>query len=200
MLIFLSRCLFGIRALLILYEIRSYVMCIVMFPLYLHLDSHSFYLLFMFLLLHILFWCQAPAYWNDICSYSANFFPLHLFPPLGPAKKKISIYRHSLNHLTFLPHLLKHGCYYPLCSVFCFYFKIGLVRACLRHQKTIISLMFCSRWFFFFPETLFTKTWTPSILSAAKAAVKLSLMWFQHRDYQTSLWETLTIIIMGQNL
>ena len=92
-------------------------MCIVTLLLYLHLDSHSFYLLFMFSLLHILFWCQVSAYWNDICSYSSQFFLFKFFLPWGQLKKT-SIYRHSPNHLTFLPHLLKHGCYYP--SALCF--------------------------------------------------------------------------------
>lgn len=92
-------------------------MCIVMFLLCFQLDSHSFCLLFMFLLLHILSWCEASAYWNGIFPYSSNFFPLHIFPPLGPAEKN-SVYRHSPNHLTFLPHLLKHDCYYP--SALCF--------------------------------------------------------------------------------
>lgn len=108
---------FGIRTFLILYKIRSYAMCLVLFLLYIHLGSHSFYLLFMFLLLHILFWCRASAYWDAVCSYSSHFFLLMFFLPWGHFLKS-SIYRLSPNHLTCLPHLLKHCCYYP--SALCF--------------------------------------------------------------------------------
>ena len=108
---------FGIRAFLILYKIRSYTMCLALFLLYLHLVSHSFYLLFMFLLLYILFWCQAPAYRDAVCSYSSHCFLLMFFLPWGHFLKS-SIYSLSPNHLTGLPHLLKHGCYYP--SALCF--------------------------------------------------------------------------------
>lgn len=180
MLIFLSENLLGIRAFLILYEIRSYAMCIVMFPLCLHLDSHSFYLLFMFLLLHILFWCQASAYWNDICSYSSNFFLFMFFFPWGQLKKT-SIYRHSLSHLTFLPHLLKHGCYYPSALCFVSTLKLDWWEHAWGTERQLFLL--CSAHGDFFSETPFTKTWTPSILSATKATVKLSLTWLQHRDY-----------------
>lgn len=91
----------------------SHTMFIVMFLLYLNLVSYSFYLLFMFLLLHIYL---VPGFsllrWYLLISISFFFFFFSsCFSCLGNSWKN-AISRLSPNHLTFLSHLLKHDSYY----------------------------------------------------------------------------------------
>lgn len=65
-------------------------MFLVLLLLYLHLGSHSFYLLFMFLLLPILFWCQAlEMIFAQI--HLIFFFPVMFFLPWGHLEENQSI-------------------------------------------------------------------------------------------------------------
>lgn len=157
-------------------------MCIVMFLLYFHLGSHLFYLFFMFLVLHTLFWSQASTYW-DICSYSSFFFffsSSSCFSSLG-ASWKNSIYRFSPNHLTIQPHLLNHSHYYPSALCFASTLKLDWWEHASGNERQLFLL--CSASGVFFSENPFMKTWNLSILSATKSIVKLSPTWFQHRYY-----------------
>lgn len=165
---------------------QKYAMCILMLLLYLHLDSHSFYLLFMFLLLHILFWCLASAYWDDICSYSSHFFLFMFFLPWGQLgkkkkkKKENSIYRHSPNHLTFLPHLLKHSSYYPSALCFVSTLKLDWWESAWGTERQLFLYVLLTVIFF---RNSFYKHMNSYLLSAIKATEKLSPTWFQNRDY-----------------
>ena len=98
-----------------------------------------------------------------------------LWPSLAKKKQQPSIYRHSSNHLTVLPHLLKHGCYYL--SALCFVSSLKLDwwdHASGTERQLFLYVMLTQ----YFLEIPFIDTWTPSILNATKAIVKLSLMWF----------------------
>ena len=110
-----------------------------------------------------------------------SFFSFHVFPPLGPAwekkkkkKKENSIYRHSPNHLTFLPHLLKHSSYYPSALCFVSTLKLDWWESAWGTERQLFLYVLLT--VIFFRNSCYKHT-NSYLLSATKATEKLSPTW-----------------------